>query len=773
MAGKTKKIALIGANKEGLKLLPVLLKDSKSAVCVIADPNREAMLFKLRELGYRLSSDLHIDVTSNLEDIKRVEGLDIIIDALQDQATERFLESPEFKDVEKLGPLSTRLLWGVRTAAPEELGDKAAEQSSLLSSLREIVDAVRLTIDRKELLSVILKLATESTDAERGSIMLVTGDEGTLRVEIAKGMDEEVVRKVRVPIGDGVSGKVAKFGKPLLVSGKANNEKFQRPMDRTDVKSAMSVPLIVNGEIIGVINVSSSESSHNFTGEDLNFLTSLAGLAAEVIQRSNEYEKLRVDAAKFSFWREADSIMSANIPLDRRLNTVAKRLAELVPGLTCFIYIYDDETDRLVLKAASIRDAKNLGALSLRLGEGVEGMSVETREDVFLVDRTEDGAVKRVYMSLPMVSHGLVVGTFNGHIVSPHGVSVYHESFLKDIRNLLASSVYKYKQGEKEKMRSRKMFAVDEAGLEMISIKDRKKLLTIIATAPAAILGAEGSLLRIRHDDLKRYQTAATFGLDDRNIREYFLPLERETVMEVFRKRETVAREFSEEASPYVRSVLSRPLIVNGSIAGVLTFFNKTADGSVFPSRFSKSDVEILDRFCVYAEKSLVNILTAKPEPPAEPYEEDRRLSPREVLERRVEEELNRARRFDKNMVLVTIRLAGLKGVGLRNRAAFEERLVNFVRKRTRSFDIIVRLDEETFGFLFLDTNERITRLFSAISEVTSTEDLLARAVADGRVEVLYGYATFPRDGDSFSSLFARASERVKLDIDSVYDANL
>ena len=232
MSGDVKNIAIIGANKEGLKLLPVLMGDLRTKVCVIADPNKDAMLFKLKELGYRLAPGRKITVTTDLNEIKKVEGLDIIVNALQDQATEKFLEAPEFKDVEKLGPLSTRLIWGVRASAPiEGLGqDKSHEQSNLLTAFREIVDAVRLTIDRKELLSVILKLASESTRAERGSIMLLT-EEKTLRVEIAKGMDDEVVRKIRVPMGEGISGRVWATGKPHLISGKARTEEFSRPME--------------------------------------------------------------------------------------------------------------------------------------------------------------------------------------------------------------------------------------------------------------------------------------------------------------------------------------------------------------------------------------------------------------------------------------------------------------------------------------------------------------------------------------------------------------
>ena len=764
MPGDVKNIAIIGANKEGLKLLPMLLGDPRTKICVIADPNKDAMIFKLKELGYRIAPNHRITVTTDLNEIKKIQGLDIIVNALQDQATEKFLEAPEFKDIEKLGPLSTRLIWGVRASAPHEGPgqDKSHEQTNLLTSFREIVDAVRLTIDRKELLSVILKLASESTRAERGSIMLLT-EEKTLRVEIAKGMDEEVIRKIRVPMGEGISGRVWATGKPLLISGKARTAEFSRPMERSDVKSAMCVPLVVSGEIIGVINVSSSESTHVFTNEDLNFLTSLAALAAEVIHRSNEYEKLRVDSAKFSFWKEVDSLMASHLPMDKRLTTVARKLVSIVPGLTCFLYIFDDDSGRLMLQASSIRDSKGLGQLSLRAGEGLEGASFETMSDVFLVDRTEHGQIKRVYLTLPMITKGQLVGTLNGQVISPKGLSVYHESFLKDIRTLLADSIWKHKQSEREKLRSRKMFAVDEAGLETISVKDPKKLLTIIATTPAAILGAEGSLLRIKQAGSKRFQTAATFGLDDKSVREYFLPFEKETVMEVLRRKEAVSREFSEEASPYIRSILARPLFVNDEVIGVLSMFNKTGDNTLFPSAFSKHDMDILARFSVYAEKGLANILTPAPREVKRDSLEAV-PSPLSIFEQKVEQELNRARRIDKGLVLATVRIAGLKDMGP-DRAAFEAGIIGNIRKKTRSFDVVIRLNEETFGFLFLDTDEKVPRLLSSITEIVAIDDNFRKVFADGKADVLYGFAMFPREGDSFAELFAKASNRVKLDI--------
>ncbi len=771
MSDEIKNIVIIGANKKGLSLLPFILKDKKSRLVMIVDPKPDAMLFKLNELGYRIARRFDVKVSRNLDDVKKIPDLHIIINALQDPATDRFLEDPAFKDVEKLGPLSARLIWSVRGSISHvEPADSVDEQTSLLASLREIVDAVRLTIDRKELLSVILKLAIESTHADRGSIMLLSGSDDMLRVEVAKGMDEEVIRKIRVRLGEGIAGRVAKDGKPLLISGRAKSDEFNLLRQRSDVKSALCVPLIVNGEIIGVINVNSNESTHTFTREDLNFLMNLASLAAEVIHRSNDYERMRVDATKFTFWKEVDNIFST-VPYPKSLNIICKKLSEIVPGLTCFIYIYDDSRRRLILKASSIKDIKSTGPFSLHPKEGIEGWSIENAQDVVLVDRTQDGGLKRIYLSLPMMANGRLVGTLTGHVVSPSGLSIYNESLLKDIRSLIGDSLYKYLEKEREKLLSRKMFAVDETGFELVSMRDKKRIVNIIATAPSAILGAEGSILRIKHKDSKRLYMMASYGLGDKKVREYFLPIEKETVMEVLRKKNTVRRDFSEEASPYIRSILSKPLFKDNDIIGILTLFNKIDETSILPCGFSKSDEEILSRFAVYAERALSNTELSKedtlPARDAGGSEKEEKISPnmepREALKARVEEELNRARRYDKKFVLAIVRIAGLKDVTVENKGDIIDQLTESIKKNIRNFDKLVWLDDERLAILFLDTDEKITRVLETINEGLSSHRAINSFFMDGKIYIHYGYSIFPEDGDSFTELYYKAANSTRL----------
>jgi hypothetical protein len=319
---------------------------------------------------------------------------------------------------------------------------------------------------------------------------------------------------------------------------------------------------------------------------------------------------------------------------------------------------------------------------------------------------------------------------------------------------LVAETIYLQKKTEDEALRSRKMIAVDEMGLEIISLKDVKNLSNVIATASAEILGAEGSMLRIKAEDDESFHTLGSFGLEEGSVREYFLPIERETLQEVFRRKEIISREFSEEASPYIRGVLSCPVVINGRVAGLLTLFNKIEEETFYPCGFSKSDVEVISRFIVYVEKALVKFMDKIRAMP----NKDEIAASRDLLEKRVYEELNRARRFEKRLILATLSVGNNhKGAGYFSDEPAKE-LYAFLQNKTRNFDTVEMLDGGILGVLFAETDEKVMKVLSKSIDAAGLEKLKKEGI-------YYGYATYPEDGHTFEELFSKASMRVKLDL--------
>jgi signal transduction histidine kinase len=128
-------------------------------------------------------------------------------------------------------------------------------------------------------LDVVLASAARLLQGEGGSIMLLVGPQ-ELEVVCAPGNSAALGARVR--FGEGVAGKVAATRDPVLVSGRAGRR--SRPVD-----SALSVPLLHDGRIFGVLNVNGN-AGHTFTEHDLEAATAFALDAAQALAEARLYE---------------------------------------------------------------------------------------------------------------------------------------------------------------------------------------------------------------------------------------------------------------------------------------------------------------------------------------------------------------------------------------------------------------------------------------------------------------------------------------------------
>src|SRR5207247_8434717 len=97
-------------------------------------------------------------------------------------------------------------------------------------------------------------------------------------------------------IGQGITGWVARTGEPARVGDVTRDPRYV--MLRPEVRSELAVPLEVNGEVRGVLNVDSDRPAA-FSAEDQEFLEALAAQAAQAIHHTWLYEQLRLKALLF------------------------------------------------------------------------------------------------------------------------------------------------------------------------------------------------------------------------------------------------------------------------------------------------------------------------------------------------------------------------------------------------------------------------------------------------------------------------------------------
>lgn len=151
----------------------------------------------------------------------------------------------------------------------------------------------------EELFPLMLDLAKHITEAEAASLLLYNPGENVLEfVSITDdSLDNEkkqILRDtIKIKIGEGIAGRVAKYRCPLMVDDTQNDERFLVSVDKKTgflTRNLLSVPLLHNDELLGVLNVLNSIKKNAFDLEDQELLLGYSYLASVAITRSRLIE---------------------------------------------------------------------------------------------------------------------------------------------------------------------------------------------------------------------------------------------------------------------------------------------------------------------------------------------------------------------------------------------------------------------------------------------------------------------------------------------------
>ena len=159
---------------------------------------------------------------------------------------------------------------------------KLASRYERLNLLYQVSNVIHSTLEPQEALQLIVSEAVRLMRASSGSVVLINPTSGFLEIHASKGLPPGASR-LQLRIGEGITGWVARTGKPARVGDVTQDVRYVAA--RRGVRSELAVPLEVNGETRGVLNVD-SDRADAFTADDQELLQELAVQAAKVIQNT-------------------------------------------------------------------------------------------------------------------------------------------------------------------------------------------------------------------------------------------------------------------------------------------------------------------------------------------------------------------------------------------------------------------------------------------------------------------------------------------------------
>jgi GAF domain-containing protein len=156
-----------------------------------------------------------------------------------------------------------------------------------IEALSKVANLITSGLYLEELLRLIVNVTAEIMNSKISSLMLLDPEKKELVVKATQSISEAYNKKPNIKLGEGIAGLVAQQNKPICVLDvKEDSRYLNRDIAKKEgLFSLASVPLVVKGRVIGVLNCYTSKK-HKFTKSELDVLTAVANQAAVAIENA-------------------------------------------------------------------------------------------------------------------------------------------------------------------------------------------------------------------------------------------------------------------------------------------------------------------------------------------------------------------------------------------------------------------------------------------------------------------------------------------------------
>ena len=318
-----------------------------------------------------------------------------------------------------------------------------------LSLLYQVSNVIHSTLDSQEALQLIVSEAVRVMRASSGSLVLINPTTQFLEIHAAQNLSS-TARKLRLRVGEGITGWVARHGQPALVGDVTQDKRYVSV--RRDVRSELAVPLEVQGEVSGVINVD-SDRVDAFSGDDQELLQELSIQAAKVIRNTWLYEQLRLKVMLFESLASVSRTINSTLNLDEALRAITRQACELMRARMCSLMLLDETREWLDLRASCGAGDAYIKKPRLGADESLIGVVVRRKKPLQVANVQADTRYQNVelarreglvsLLSVPLIFSGQAIGALNVYTARLYNFSNEEIKILGALAELSAIAIEK------------------------------------------------------------------------------------------------------------------------------------------------------------------------------------------------------------------------------------------------------------------------------------------------------------------------------------------
>jgi len=259
-----------------------------------------------------------------------------------------------------------------------------ASTSEHVRRLQSVTDAALAHLRLDELLAALLERTRQILEVDTCAILLLDEDTDELVARAALGIEEEVEQGVRVPVGGGFAGRIAAEKRPVILDDVDHAHVLNPLLREKGIKSMLGVPLVVEGEVRGVLHVGSLVP-RAFNEGEVELLQLVGDRAALAIEHARLFEAERSARVRIEHVQAVTDAALAHLEVNELLRVLLPRIRDILRTDTCAVLLLDPETNELVARAA-LGIEEEVG-VRIPLGAGFAGrVAAEARPMVIDVD---------------------------------------------------------------------------------------------------------------------------------------------------------------------------------------------------------------------------------------------------------------------------------------------------------------------------------------------------------------------------------------------------
>jgi signal transduction histidine kinase len=297
--------------------------------------------------------------------------------------------------------------------------------------------AVTSELSLDALLRRLVEAAAELTGARYAALGVIAENGTELEQFITHGIDDGLRAEIGdLPRGRGILGVLIRDAKPLRLHELADDPRSVGfPPGHPPMKTFLGVPIILRGVAYGNLYLTEKEGAEDFTDEDEELVTLLAGQAAVAIENARLYEASTRWSRQLQSLNEVGNALATETDLDKLLDLVVRRLRELLEARVVALALPSGADE---LRFAAVAGAEGLLGTSITRSGSKSGAVIERRRSERIDSVLDDPEVHqevsrqlgaRTGMWVPLIARDRVIGVLEIHDKEGPDARFSHDDF--------------------------------------------------------------------------------------------------------------------------------------------------------------------------------------------------------------------------------------------------------------------------------------------------------------------------------------------------------